>query len=259
MEKYGDAIYSTRGGPYKNGRWGGSCHKGNKIFLHLYEHPEGGRLEFDPLPRKVLSARTLDGAPVDVTQSDAKLSLGITKEAQVSPVTVVELTIDNPIEPGTLFGRARVISDNMSEFGHDLGKLATLSLSSTSEHDNPEDHEKLFRGERPQSGYAFHTEAEENPTALIDLQRIKNINAILIENRPGDRRSEGLIVSISKDGKQWDQIWQAPEWKEKWLVPVGHFHAGITVPGRNARFIRVETKGNHPRPLILQRMTILGD
>ena len=259
LEKYGDAIYSTRGGPYKNGRWGGSCHKGNKIFLHLYEHPEGGRLEFDPLPRKVLSARTLDGAPVDVTQSDEKLSLGITKEAQVSPVTVVELTIDNPIEPGTLFGRARVISDNMSEFGHDLGKLATLSLSSTSEHDNPEDHEKLFRGERPQSGYAFHTEAEENPTALIDLQRIKNINAILIENRPGDRRSEGLIVSISKDGKQWDQIWQAPEWKEKWLVPVGHFHAGITVPGRNARFIRVETKGNHPRPLILQRMTILGD
>ena len=259
LEKYGDAIYGTRGGPYKNGRWGGSCHKGNKIFLHLYEHPEGGRLEFDPLPRKVLSARTLDGAPVDVTQSDEKLSLGITKEAQVSPVTVVELTIDNPIEPGTLFGRARVISDNMSEFGHDLGKLATLSLSSTSEHDNPEDHEKLFRGERPQSGYAFHTEAEENPTALIDLQRIKNINAILIENRPGDRRSEGLIVSISKDGKQWDQIWQAPEWKEKWLVPVGHFHAGITVPGRNARFIRVETKGNHPRPLILQRMTILGD
>ena len=259
LEKYGDAIYGTRGGPYKNGRWGGSCHKGNKIFLHLYQRPEGGRLEFDPLPRKVLSARTLDGAPVDVTQSDEKLSLGIAKEAHVSPVTVVELTIDNPIEPGTLFGRARVISDNMSEFGHDLGKLATLSLSSTSEHDNPEDHEKLFRGERPQSGYAFHTEAEENPTALIDLQRIKNINAILIENRPDDRRSEGLIVSISKDGKQWDQIWQAPEWKEKWLVPVGHFHAGITVPGRNARFIRVETKGNHPRPLILQRMTILGD
>ena len=180
LEKYGDAIYGTRGGPYKNGRWGGSCHKGNKIFLHLYQHPEGGRLEFDPLPRKVLSARTLDGAPVDVTQSDENLSLGIAEGAAVSPVTVVELTIDTPIEPGTLFGRARVISDNMSEFGHDLGKLATLSLSSTSEHDNPEDHEKLFRGERPQSGYAFHTDAEENPTALIDLQRIKNINAILI-------------------------------------------------------------------------------
>lgn len=259
LEKYGEAIYGTRGGPYKNGRWGGSCHKGNKVFLHLYQQPEGGRLEFDPLPRKVLSARTLDGAPVDVTQSDEKLSLGIAKEAHVSPVTVVELTIDNPIEPGTLFGRARVISDNMSEFGHDLGKMATLSLSSTSEHDNPEDHEKLFRGERPQSGYAFHTDTEENPAALIDLQRIKTINAILIENRPGDRRSEGLIVSISKDGKQWDQIWQAPEWKEKWLVPVNRFHAGITIPGRNARFIRVETKGNHPRPLILQRMTILGD
>jgi hypothetical protein len=26
----------------------------------------------------------------------------------------------------------------------------------------------LFRGERPQSGYAFHTQAEENPVAMID-------------------------------------------------------------------------------------------
>ena len=259
LEKYGEAIYGTRGGPYKNGRWGGSCHKGNKVFLHVYQWPEGGRLEFDPLPRKVLSARTLDGAAVDMKQSDEMLSLAVPPAAQVNPVTVVELTIDNPIEPGTLFGRARVISDNMSEYGHDLGRLATLSLSSRSEHDNPKDHQKLFRGERPQSGYAFHTNAEENPVAMIDLQSIKTINAILIENRPGDRRSEGLILSISEDGKKWDQIWQAPEWKEKWLVPVDRFHAGINIPGRNARFIRVETKGNAPRPLILQRMTILGD
>ena len=32
LKKYGAAIYGTSGGPYRNGTWGGSCHKGNKLY-----------------------------------------------------------------------------------------------------------------------------------------------------------------------------------------------------------------------------------
>ena len=42
LKKYGEAIYGTRGGPYRNGTWGGSCHKGNKLYLHVYEWPVEG-------------------------------------------------------------------------------------------------------------------------------------------------------------------------------------------------------------------------
>lgn len=259
LEKYGDAIYGTRGGPYKNGKWGGSCHKGNKLYLHVYEWPEDDRLSFDPMPRKIIAARTLDGANVEFSQTDDSLSVAVAKNDQVKPVTVIELTMNAPIEPGTLLGHAKVISDNMSEFGDDIGGEATLTTSSSCQHDQPSDHSHLFRGNPAKNGYAFHTDTEENPWAVIDLKGMKKINAVLIENRSTDRRSEGLILSISKDGKSWEQVWQAPDWQEKWLVTLGTFHAGINVPGREARYVRVETKGSLPRPLILQRMTFLGE
>jgi alpha-L-fucosidase len=93
LVKYGDGIYGTRGGPYRNGPWGGSCHKGNKLFLHVYQLPANG-LSLDPLPAKVISARTLAGAPVPFTQTDKELLVKVAKADQDSPVTVVELTLD---------------------------------------------------------------------------------------------------------------------------------------------------------------------
>ena len=258
LSKYGEAIYETHGGPYQNGTWGGSCHKGDKLFLHVYQSPAGGKIAFDPLPSKVLAARTLDGTPVTFQQDANELSVTIAEAQKVSPVTVIELTMDKPIATGLLCGRARIISDNMAEYGRDLGANATYTTSSTSEHDSAETRPLLLKGERPNTGFAFHTAAEENPWATIDLGEAKQINAVVIENRPGDARSEGLMMSISTDGTTWETLWKASKWEEKWLVLPTQFHAGITVPGRTARYIRLETKGNPPRPFLLQRVTILG-
>jgi alpha-L-fucosidase len=258
LSKYGEAIYETHGGPYQNGTWGGSCHKGDKLFLHVYQWPAGGKIAFDPLPSKVLAARTLDGTPVTFQQDANELSVTIAEAQKVSPVTVIELTMDKPIATGLLCGRARIISDNMAEYGRDLGANATYTTSSTSEHDSAETRPLLLKGERPNTGFAFHTAAEENPWATIDLGEAKQINAVVIENRPGDARSEGLMLSISTDGTTWETLWKASKWEEKWLVLPTQFHAGITVPGRTARYIRLETKGNPPRPFLLQRVTILG-
>jgi hypothetical protein len=215
-------------------------------------------MAFDPLPSKVVSARTLDGAPVAFQQDASELSVTIPEPQKVSPVTVLELTIDQPLATGIMCGWARVISDSMAEYGRDLGSNATYTTSSSSEHDIPENRPLLLKGERPQNGYAFHTKAEENPWVAIDLGESKQINAVVIENRPGDSRSEGLMVSISSDGTTWETIWKASKWEEKWLVLPTRFHAGITVPGRTARYIRLETKGSAPRPLLLQRVSIRG-
>jgi alpha-L-fucosidase len=35
LKKYGDAIYGTRGGPFKPADWGVSTRKGNKVYLHI--------------------------------------------------------------------------------------------------------------------------------------------------------------------------------------------------------------------------------
>jgi alpha-L-fucosidase len=260
LAQYGEAIYGTRGGPYKNGPWGGSCHKDRKLYLFIYEWSNHGPLKFDPLPIKVLEARTLDGAAVSVEQDGHELRVSVAREHQVTPVTVIALTLEKAIEPGTLYGVARMITTSMTEYGHILSENASMAMSSMSvKYNHLEDREKLFRGERSSRGYAVHTEPEENPWMFINLHEVRTIKAVIIENRPGERRTEGLILSISTDGKAWEQVWQAEAWEEKWLAVVTHFHAGIDVPGRKAQFLKFETRGETPRPLALQRVTVYGD
>jgi len=106
LKKYGKAIYGTRGGPYRNGAWGGSCHKGKKLYLHVTDWPKGG-LVFNPLPNKILSARTLTGAPVTFKQSADELSLEVAGPDRDTPVTVIELTLSKAIETGQIIGGLR--------------------------------------------------------------------------------------------------------------------------------------------------------
>ena len=257
LNKYGEAIYGTRGGPYRNGTWGGSCHKGKKLYLHVYQWPKGG-VAFDALPCKVLSARTLAGAPVTFAQSDDELSVSVGEQDRATPVTVIELTLDKAVESGRIIGVVHTPKAYLSQLGAILSENAKLEISSSSQWNRAADHTRLFSGDKPASGYAFHTGDEKNPWAKIDLGGVKTVNAVEIENRPNERRTEGLILSISEDGQKWEEIWHAKEWESSWMVPVTHFEAGINAPGRPVRSIKVETKGNAPRPLLLQRITVYG-
>ncbi len=85
-----------------------------------------------------------------------------------NPVTVIELTLDQPVEDGRIVGKVR--GENLSEHGKILSENATLELSSTSRHD-PGSHERLFKGDKAKYGTAFVTENEKNPWAKIDLVR----------------------------------------------------------------------------------------
>ena len=255
LKKYGEAIYGTRGGPYRNGSWGGSCHKGNKLYVHVYDWPREG-LAFDPISNKVLSARTLTGARATFKQSADELSIDVARNDRDSPVTVIELTLDKPVEPGRIIGSEHACKDYMSELGSILSAQATLEISSCSQWDTAGNHARLFSGDKVE--FAFHTGDETNPWAKVDLGAVKTVNAVEIENRPSERRTDGLIMSISADGRKWEEIWRAKTWESTWVVPVSHFDAGVNAPGRKARFIKVETKGDSPHALMLRRITIYG-
>jgi ADP-ribose pyrophosphatase YjhB (NUDIX family) len=92
----------------------------------------------------------------------------------------------------------------------------------------------------------------------VDLGAVKTINAVIIENRATERRASGLIVSVSEDGKNWQEVWRAKTFESTWTVPVTHVDAGATVPSARARFIRLETKNDSPRELLLKRVTVFG-
>ena len=114
----------------------------------------------------------------------------------------------------------------------------------------------FFSGDK--ADHAFHTDKEKNPWAKVDLGAVKMVNAVVVENRPNKQRADGLVLSISEDGQKWEEVWRAKTWKTPWVVAVTHFDAGINAPRRRARFIRVETKNEAPRELLLRRITVFG-
>ena len=99
LKKYGEAIYDTRGGPYRNGEWGGSCHKGKTLYLHVLEWKDD-TLTLPPLGKKIHSARILSGNEVKYESTDKALVVTVPKAQQNKPVTVIELTVDTPFKDG---------------------------------------------------------------------------------------------------------------------------------------------------------------
>jgi hypothetical protein len=81
---------------------------------------------------------------------------------------------------------------------------------------------------------------------------------LVIENRPGERRTDGLTLSISEDGEQWTKVWTGSRWQQVWEVSVTTTQAGAEVPGRPARYLKMETKPAKPAPMLLQRVEIHG-
>jgi alpha-L-fucosidase len=259
LDRHGEAIYGTRGGPYRNGVWGGSCHRGNKLYLHVFQWPKGD-LEFDPLPYKVSSARTLSGGKVVFKQTPDKFFVVVAEADQVLPVTVVELTLDRDIPAGTIVGNCRTVESMASKFGSVLSENAVVTASSAAP-ESPKDQSVLVRGDMPGKNM-FCTAKEKNPWAMLDLGDIQSVKAVAIYNSEGREMDDaaGLILSVSDDGKNWKQVWQAKgEAELSWIAELKEFRDGIDYNFMRVRFIKLETRNEQALPLHLKRVIVFGE
>jgi alpha-L-fucosidase len=95
LAKYGESIYGTRGGPFKPGDYGVSTRKGNIIYLHILEWPEGS-LTLPAIPAKIVSSRVLSGGKAEVRPTAAGLEVSVAPSDRQSPDTIVALELDSP-------------------------------------------------------------------------------------------------------------------------------------------------------------------
>jgi len=104
LKKYGIAIYGTRGGPFTNGKWGGSTHRGNRVYVQVFDWP-GDTLRLGALPQKLSKARVLPaGAEVGFTQTARGVDVTVPAAQRDNPVTIIELTLDQPVPRGQQVG-----------------------------------------------------------------------------------------------------------------------------------------------------------
>lgn len=100
LQKYGQSIYATRGGPYMPGEFGVSTFHDKTIYLHLL-HPPTGTLSLPALPAKVVDCKCLTGGTAAFKQYEGAVEITLA-DHQPTVDTIVELTLDSAagaIEP----------------------------------------------------------------------------------------------------------------------------------------------------------------
>jgi alpha-L-fucosidase len=258
LKKNKEAVYGTRGGPWTPANWGGSVHRGKLVYLHIKSLPQGNILKLEGLKSRVLTAKIHGGAKTPFQQTGESLEITVPAAAVDPLCTVVELTLDTPF--------LKIIHSEVSksifeapEYGSVISDQATLKLSSISKWDNQARHPELFKGTLTKDQFAFHTDFEKHPYAIIDLGRESSIRGILIRNREGyPMRNTYLVVSLSDNGQRWEKIWTVSDTADNWEIPVTSFVAGAHVPGKSARYIKIERQLNIPDALHLQTVKVYG-
>jgi alpha-L-fucosidase len=258
VKKNAQAIYGTRGGPWTPDQWGGSVSRGKSVYLHIKSLPQGNTLKLEGLKPKVLKARIHGGAEIPFQQSGDQLEINVPAGSLDPFCTVVELTLNAP-SAGILYPKKWKSLFEASEYGDVISDKATIKLSSASQWDNPARHSELFKGDLTNDQFAFHTDNEANPHAIIDLGRERSILGIMIHNREGyPTRKTEVFVSLSSDGKEWEQIWTVADTSDIWEIPVTRFVAGAHIPGKGARYVKIERRLEKPDALHLQAVKIYG-
>lgn len=102
-----EAIYGTRGGPFANGEWGGSAHRGNTVYVFAKEWRDK-TLSLGLLPQKITAVKKLiDGSKVAFEQTAKGVDLTLAAGKRDPFFTVLALTLDQPVPDGTIAGGKR--------------------------------------------------------------------------------------------------------------------------------------------------------
>jgi len=92
LSKNGDAVYGTRGGPWKPSYQMVSTRKGDRIYLHLLSKMDGP-ISVPALPVAIKSAKLLNGQSITITTGGDIHSFVVPEGSWDEIDTIVELTI----------------------------------------------------------------------------------------------------------------------------------------------------------------------
>jgi alpha-L-fucosidase len=92
--KYGESIYATRGGPVRNGEWGGTTFKDDIVYVHVLKWP-GDTISLPPLKQRVKESVVLTGGYAKVQQDPTGITIRVPREQRDSLDTIIKLELDS--------------------------------------------------------------------------------------------------------------------------------------------------------------------
>jgi len=98
LKKYGEAIYDTKGGPYKPDSIFASTRKNNKIYLHIFQSTSNELIIPSVPGLKILKASFLKGSSVNFKQDEKGLTLSLPDKLPNENDSVIELDMNGNAE-----------------------------------------------------------------------------------------------------------------------------------------------------------------
>ncbi|HVN79982.1 MAG TPA: alpha-L-fucosidase [Terriglobia bacterium] len=97
LDKYGECIYKTRGGPFQPTASFGSTYHQEKVYLHILDWPEN-TLVLPGIPHKIISSTNLTGKEAQVSQTGGSIKVTVSVQDRQSMITIVKLVLDAPVD-----------------------------------------------------------------------------------------------------------------------------------------------------------------
>lgn len=97
LEKYGESIYGTRGGPFINSGCGGMCYRGQTLYIHVWDWKLNS-IVTPALKASIQSVVQLTGNSLQYTIDEAnRLHLTVSADDQEAADTVIRVELDRPV------------------------------------------------------------------------------------------------------------------------------------------------------------------
>jgi len=257
LDKHGEAIYGTRGGPFYPFKQGVSTRKGNKAWLMITD-PSARKVYLPKLQQEIITARLFNTqTDVSFEEENNLLALDCGQLQYSGPVKVIELTFNEEV---VMSSTKSIPNDFEMQGATKLDKGISFSFSSKHEQWHNVSNEDFLLGDNKAPDYAFHTQEENQPYVRFDLGTAREIYGLVITNRQFccQDRAVGLTLWISENGIDWKKSWEAHSVKEKWEVVLESSSMGAKVTGGKLRYMKLGLTSDKPQYLHLNHVEIYG-
>lgn len=231
LEKYGESIYETEGGPWLPGEWGGSTYKGKKAYLFISEKNKTTTLS--AIDNKILKMTFMTGGDVKFDQSNSGVTVKLSNNSTVSKdgINVIEVTFKNKI---------KVISGNSVE---------EMSIFS----------DKMTYGDVISEKVNLTSATESNPSIVIELEKMRIVTGVSLDIEMKLEDQSVSTVEISKDGKNWKNAAIKKGKYSNWDAPITIFNAGIQIPGTECKYIKFGVETLDKAKIKINNISIYGE
>ena len=240
LQRYGESVMDTRGGPYmRTNVYGATC-RGSRIYLHVFDR-KLTNLRLPPLPLKITKSYMLSGGEVHVAQRADALLVDISTNDMETPSTIIALEVDGaaqdiaPIGEVPVNRNATVRSSNadraMDERVSD-GNMCTFWKAD---------------GKTQQPWIEFDLGAERSISRAILLEgwyqgQLANIHGFAIEAESGGKWKQVADVTAWGAGTAHEHAF------DNW--PMAVFHQEIRFDPVSARHVRLKITRSSAAPVI---------